>query len=156
MIVFTQTSCSMGEYQTLTLSVWCGTFKCSYYMLATQTVNSADRTLANDPPPLSVNYRQEEHTPLRVSPGMFAFQFQPQITSLCGRSLIWRECVITPLWAECKEMQWHSHREMFAELRVGAPFVCPCEAQMSDPRGGHGLRAVEPGFKVSFSLSSYT
>lgn len=52
-----------------------------------------------------------------VSPGMFAFQLQPRITSPQLRPDKAR-CVIIALWAVCKVMQWHSRWEMFAELRV--------------------------------------
>lgn len=52
-----------------------------------------------------------------VSPGMFAFQLQPRITSPQLRSDKNR-CVIIALWAVSKVMQWHSRWEMFAELRV--------------------------------------
>lgn len=52
-----------------------------------------------------------------VSPGMFAFQLQPRITSQqLGSDK--NRCVIIALWAVSKVMQWHSCWEMFAELGV--------------------------------------
>lgn len=95
---------SMREHQALTSNVWRGTFNCSSYMLAVQTVDSAqtnstaDKAVLNDPSQ-TVNYTLSlcltvrlitgsycprkarlKHT-LRVSLGMFAFQLQLQITS---------------------------------------------------------------------------
>lgn len=95
------------ERQTLTLAVWCGTFKRSDHMLATQTVDSARSrssaspgTRTNDALPLWANYSRACARLVCFSSPCLHFSFSVRWHHRTARAWYAGRCAITPLWVE--------------------------------------------------------